>query len=119
MNKIIVRVQFTIFAFILLVGCEKFDGDDILGIWISTDKTDTLDFVDNSNFYKSAAIWRRESYDYHLDKDSIEIRYSGPNMILIQPTKHVYELDGNTLMLDLRNKFCYGFSSEKIYYDRQ
>ena len=70
---------------VVISGCSKFNQNEILGTWISADKTDTLEFVDNSNFYKSSITMRHDHYDYHLYKDSIEIRYRGMLMILIQP----------------------------------
>ena len=104
---------------VVISGCNKFNQNEILGTWISTDKTDTLEFVDNSNFYKSSKYMRHEHYDYHLYKDSIEIRYSGTLMILVQPTKHKYYLDNNTLTIDFRNKICYGFNSAEITFIKQ
>ena len=101
------------------MACEKFNKDDILGTWISYDLSDTLEFVDNSSFYKSTANMRHDHYDYNLEKDSIEIRYNGTLMILIQPTKHFYELNENSLILDLTNTECYGFNSERIVYSKK
>jgi len=110
-----------IFLTILLsvLACEKFNKSDILGTWISTDYADTLEFVDNSNFYRSTAIMHHDHYDYRLEKDSIEIRYRGYLYIWVEPTKHSYELNGNILMLDLTNTNCYGFNSEKIFYNKE
>ena len=99
---------------VVIFSCSKFDQNEIIGTWISSDKIDTLDFVDNNNFYNSNITMRYDHYDYHLDKDSIEIRYRGVLMVLVQPTKHKYYLDDNTLTIDFRNKICYGFSSAEI-----
>ena len=106
-------------VFIVIAGCEKFDQNEILGTWISADKNDTLEFVDNRNFNKSSKYMRHEHYDYHLYKDSIEIRYRGTLYILVYPTKHKYYLDNNTLTIDFRNKICYGFNSAEITFRKQ
>jgi hypothetical protein len=107
---------FLLSIIVSLMACEKFNRDDILGTWISSDLSDTLEFVDNSNFYKSTVNMRHDHYDYNLEKDSIELRYNGTLMILVQPTKHLYELNENSLILDLTNTECYGFNSERIVY---
>ena len=112
-------LSFLFLAFLVFAGCTKFDQNKILGTWISLDKTDTLSFVDNSSFYQSNKTMRYEHYDYHLDKDSIEIRYRGTLMILVQPTKHKYYLNNLELIIDFRNKMCYGFNSEEITFEKQ
>ena len=113
--------SFIIVLLILVVifGCSKFNQNEILGTWISSDKSDTLDFIDENNFYRSSINMRYDHYDYQLDNDSIEMGYSGKLYILVQPTKHKYLLDGNNLTIDFRNKICYGFSSSEIIFIKQ
>ena len=113
-------IKFLLFLFficaLVLVSC----GDDnisqqrILCTWISTDKKDTLDFVDNNSFYKS-----QDHYDYKLSRDSIEIKYNGMLMVYVHPTKHKYSLDHNTLIIDLSNTSCYGFELQKMNFIRK
>ncbi|MFS4417439.1 hypothetical protein [Maribacter sp. 2307ULW6-5] len=64
-----------IIALLLLCNCSD-DVDDAspiaLGIWISSDKTDTLDFISQNNFQKSNAFMRKDHFDYALlPNDSI------------------------------------------------
>ncbi|MBA7535448.1 hypothetical protein ES705_27704 [subsurface metagenome] len=105
------------------ISCDKdkdvISQDKILGTWISLDKSDTLDFVDNNNFYKSSVNMRYDHYDYQLENDSIEIGYSGRLYILVLPTTHKYHLDGNNLTIDFNNINCYGFDFQVTNYTKQ
>ena len=107
----------------ILASCDKVkdssNNDNILGIWISTDKSDTLDFIDKTNVYKSNAFFRHDHYDYQLDIDSIEVGYKGILYVLVKPTTHKYNLDGNNLTIDFSNKSCYGFESNVMNYTRK
>lgn len=119
MNK---KNKVLLILFVILVvfpGCRKFDQNVLLGTWISTDTVDTLEFVDDSNFYMSNIGLRHDHFDYHLDKDSIEIKYSGTLMIYVLPTKHKYFINDDTLTIDFRNKICYGFSQNEISFVKQ
>ena len=100
----------------VLVSCsdDNTSQQRILGTWISTDKKDTLNFVDNNSFYKN-----QDHYDYKLFRDSIEIRYNGMLDVYVHPTKHKYSLNQNTLIIDLSNTFCYGFDLQKMTFIRK
>lgn len=106
--KILVPILF--FALILIISCdnEATNQEKILGTWISTDKSVTLDFIDNNSFHKNG-----DNYDYKLYDDSIEVRYNGILKIFVSSTKHKYTLSGKTLIIDFSNKICYGFDSQK------
>lgn len=108
---------------ITLISCEKIEviinQDKILGTWISIDNSDTLDFTDCKNFYRSTLYMRYDHYDYQLYTDSIKIGYRGKYYILVIPTKHKYNLDGNNLTIDFTNKICYGFGSQVITYRKE
>ena len=113
-------IKFSLFIFFISVVTLASCSDNtvsqqrILGTWISTDKKDTLDFVDNNSFYKS-----QDHYDYKLARDSIEIKYNGMLMVYVHPTKHKYSLDHNTLIIDLSNTSCYGFELQKMNFIRK
>ena len=111
----------TILLMVISFGaCQKYklqeNKEMIIGKWISEDKSDTLNFVDEENFYKSDVLMHSDHYDYQLFVDSIEIRYSGVLYILVLPTRHKYRITGNTLTIDLRDKDCYGFDKKEITY---
>ncbi len=114
----ILRIILIILA-VVVSGCNKFDDEVLLGTWISMDKADTLYFVDNSNFFKSSAAMRYDHFDYRLDRDSIEIKYSGRLYVFVYPTRHKYYLESGRLTIDFTNKLCYGFSKEEITFVRQ
>ena len=114
------RIKFSLFIFFISVVTLASCSDNtvsqqrILGSWISIDKKDTLDFVDNNSFYKN-----QDHYDYKLFRDSIEIRYNGMLYVYVHPTKHKYSLDQNTLIIDLSNTSCYGFELQKMNFIRK
>lgn len=113
-------IKFSLFIFfisaITLVSCSDdttVNQQNMLGTWISIDKKDTLDFVDNSNFYKN-----KDHYNYELSGDSIEVKYRGMLFIGVTPTKHKYTLKDDVLIIDFSNKFCQGFDLQKMTFLR-
>lgn len=109
---------------ISMFGCDKYNlannQEKILGTWISLDKSDTLDIVDDSNFYKSTIGMHYDHYDYELFVDSIEIGYSGILGIAVKPTRHEYSLDEDKLTIDFtNNKLCFGFSNQETTYTQE
>jgi hypothetical protein len=121
-NQILLIVL--ILILVNLNGCKKEDNisdkSNILGKWTTFDKSLSLYFFDNSNLYKygeresSDLKMDSEHYDYHLDNDSITIGYSGKLYIYIIPTKHKYQLIGDTLAIDFSNTNCFGFDQKAI-----
>lgn len=108
---------------ISMMGCDKYNlannKEKILGTWISLDTSDTLDIVDDSNFYKSTSHMHYDRYLYELFVDSIEIGYSGILYIAVKPTKHGYSLDEDRLTIDFSNRNCYGFSNQETTYTKE
>ena len=113
-------IAFITILIISLVSCNKevnlSNNVKIIGTWISTDKSDTLDFVNGSEFYKSAIGFRNDHYKYHLDNDSIQIDYAGIRMPATVRTTHKYNLNGNNLTIDFTNKGCFGFEMNVMEY---
>ena len=106
-----------------LTNCSKNEIEinqaEILGTWISLDKSDTLDFTSRDDFYKSNLYMYYDHYDYQLFKDSIEIGYRGKLYILVTPTMHKYYFNENKLTIDFSNKQCYGFNKEIMTFTKQ
>lgn len=102
----------------LLFSCENnhVSGEDLLGEWVATDNADTIYILDESNFYHSTKNMHYDHYDYSIKDDSIQVGYSGMMMILVQETKHYFELKGDELMIDFSNRHCFGFPKERMYY---
>ena len=107
----------------LLTSCSKDEietnQNELLGTWISTDKSDTLYFVNIKDFYRSNGHMVYDHFDYKLFKDSIEIGYSGKMYILVMPTMHKYSLDKGKLTIDFGNKRCYGFDLKEMTYTKE
>jgi hypothetical protein len=108
---------------IAIMGCDKYNlannKEKILGTWISLDKSDTLDIVDDSNFYKSTSHMHYDRYLYELFVDSIKIGYSGILYIAVKPTNHKYFIDEDKLTIDFSNRNCYGFSNQETIYTKE
>lgn len=104
----------------LLIDCSKNQATNVLiGTWISSNKNETLNFVDVTNFYKADSGFQTlVHFNYKLGTDSISIQYDGPLQILVMPRNYKYELNNNTLIIDLRNG-CYGFNSQLMSYTRK
>lgn len=116
-------LAFSLVVVLFLSNCSN-DDDNLnqieFGIWISTDKTDTLDFKTQNNFYKSNAFMQNDNYDYKLlPKDSIQIGYRGKLFILVEPTNHKYSIEKNELTIDFTNQSCYGFDDEIMTYIKE
>lgn len=111
-----------IIGVLILVGCNKAqesNKDKILGKWVSTDKTDTLIFVDYTNFWKGDTGWYNgDHFNYQLIGDSIKVQYSGKLFIYVNPTMHKYYFNNNDLTIDFSNRECYGFPKKEISYTR-
>lgn len=110
--KEILNFSSIVLLFIVIFSCEKdFDNNEnLIGSWkILTPDNDTLTFSE-SYFSRNYFNGLDHSFEYSCNKDSIIIQYTGPNMILVQPTTHHYELKENVLLIDFTNG-CYGFNS--------
>lgn len=115
-------LQLIVFIFIL-TSCSGNEIDinqkQLIGTWISVDKSDTLMFTSESDFYKSNKYLFRNHYNYKLFEDSIRIGYSGDMYIYVFPTMHKYTLNNNNLTIDFKSRQCYGFVVEKIIYEKE
>jgi hypothetical protein len=110
----------TVVSISLLFGCEKSqpNAEELPGEWVATEEADTIYIMDESNFYHSTKNMHYDHYDYSIKGDSILVGYSGMMMILVQETKHYFELKGDELMIDFSNRYCFGFPKEKMHYRR-
>ena len=118
-----IKIILLMFVAIALISCEEKiverNQEIILGTWISVNNTDTLDFVNDSSFFRSSFSMHYDHYDYKLYRDSIMIRYRGKMYVLVHPTKHEYSINENTLVIDFTNEICYGFSPQVITYNKK
>jgi hypothetical protein len=108
---------------LITVSCQKSQNesnlDNLLGTWISTDKSDTLYFIDAINLYNSNTTMHYDHYNYGLINDSIKIGYSGRLYIYVLPTMHSFHLEGNKLSIDFSKKNCYGFDVKVMNYTKR
>ena len=114
------RLVLTLIISLTLISCDKENEIEsqtkILGTWISVDKSDTLEFANEKDLYKSNSTMRHDHFDYAVYNDSIEIGYDGILYVLVLPTKHKYSFSGDNLTIDFSNRNCYGFDMKSIVY---
>jgi hypothetical protein len=116
----ILQIVLSLTFFALISGCEKSHKDDykpFLGTWISTDLADTIEFTTDKDFYKMVS-GVRDHFDYNLAKDKITIHYNGMQFIMVIPSTHRYELNGDQLTIDFRPS-CYGFREQQVHFTRR
>jgi hypothetical protein len=113
-----------LFLFIGVMSCNNDtpippDAENIIGQWISTDKSDTLEFdIANKSMYHSCAAVHNEPYTYQLYADSLTLTYKGTGKANTCPTTHLYYMNGEYLSIDFQKTTCYGFSKCVINYFR-
>jgi hypothetical protein len=123
-----VKLLMVLILFNVLCSCEKVSTDmhssvengsdeSLIGTWVYG-TADSLYITDNHTFNKSLNEGIRHTFTYSISNDSIIIQYKGPNKIWVRATAHYYHLDGRELIIDFSNG-CYGFSSEKITFQKQ
>ncbi|WP_422082486.1 hypothetical protein [Ulvibacterium sp.] len=123
MKRKVTYFALSLIATLVLDGCSK-DGDDPspieLGVWISLDKSDTLDFRTRNTFYKSNQHMQNDSYDYQLlPKDSIQIGYRGKLFIAVEPTNHKYSMTQDELTIDFESRSSFGFDDKIMTYTKE
>ncbi len=114
---------FLLILVIFLINCSKekieTNQKELLGTWISIDKSDTLEFTSENDFLKSNGYMASDHYNYALFKDSIEIGYRGIMYVLVYPTTHKYSIDNGNITIDFSNKQCYGFPLHEMTYIKE
>jgi len=116
-----------LFLCILVAGCDNglFDGSSkdnspissIKGTWINSDNSvDTLYVINDSIFTKKSIYDGIQStFKYFINKDSITIRYIGPNKIGVLPVTNYITLEDNKMTVYLKN-CAYAFDCKTIFY---
>ena len=89
---------------ISLASCDKenedhvnfYDSEYRVGLWLSPDKRDTLEFIDNSNLIRKGEFYVYEEYLYRIEKDTVFIKL--PNTTY--ETQHlIMTTDRNSVVL--------------------
>lgn len=65
-----------------LISCDKnteenidfYDSNHRIGIWINSEREDTLEFIDNSNLIKKGKLYSVEEYLYRIDGETLFVR---------------------------------------------
>jgi|SRR5690606_14577306 len=66
---------------ILFISCEKDNDEEInfynaeyrKGLWITEDKSDTLEFIDNFHLIRKGTYYSREQYSYLIEHNTLVI----------------------------------------------
>src|SRR5690606_33949494 len=72
---------------ILFISCEKDNDEEInfynaeyrKGLWITEDKSDTLEFIDNFNLIRKGTYYSREEYFYLIEGNTLVIMLNNQN----------------------------------------
>ena len=87
-----------------IVSCEKeddkknyfYESDYRIGVWISPDKRDTLDFINNTNLIRKGDFYKYEEYLYRIEGEKLFIRL--PNSS--DETQHpILKVEENSVVL--------------------
>jgi hypothetical protein len=114
----IAKYSFLLVFITFIISCEKEPISISEGILFGTWGSDShsLIFRNDSSFIRVTPVGIiNHDYRYSYSKDSITIKYLGPDKVLVQPSIHYYKLDGRELTIDFSNG-CYGFEPEKRIY---
>lgn len=78
----------TLLAFLSIIACtiscdeeieepNDFNGNDYrIGLWITPDKTDTLEFIDNTNVIRRGDYYVYQEYVYRIEGENLFLRLS-------------------------------------------
>ena len=106
-----------------IIGCKKTDkhnSGDLLGVWVSTDLADTLNFTSDKDLFKNLN-GISDHYTYNISDDSIRFEYSGILMqnIYIGPSpEYVFHLTMDNLTIDFRPQYL-GFRPQIVTFNRK
>ena len=102
--KNVMALLFFSSSIIYLISCKKDKVENIdfykmeyrIGLWISADKRDTLEFVDESNFIRKGYYYGYEEYLYKIEGKNLFIQVPD----LSYETQHpIVEVNGNRVVL--------------------
>ena len=102
--KNLVTILFILILILNLISCEKitdensdfYKSEERIGLWVNSDKGDTLEFVDNSNLIRKGNFYTYEEYLYRIDGDRLLIRLPDSS----NETKHqILKVEGNSVIL--------------------
>jgi hypothetical protein len=111
--KNLLLISYLVLFAAIISSCEKDTTEvrNLVGTWkIVSPENDTV-FFSEKTFTKKNHLLFSSFFDYSYTKDSITIRYRGPNKILVQPTTHTYRRYDNEITINLTNG-CYGFEQD-------
>lgn len=87
-----------------IISCDKEDDDKInfhdsnqrIGIWVNSERQDTLDFIDNSNLIRKGKPYSYEEYLYRIEGEMLFVRLAESS----NETQHSILTEGkNTVVL--------------------
>lgn len=121
MRQLLVRYFLVTTVLLTLFSCTNSSlRNNIEGTWVNFDvETDTLVFLNDSQFESRDTSTVYHWYNYLIKSKKIEVQYSGPNKIYVEPTQHdiVMAFGTNTTMsINFSDPSCYGFPEQSISY---
>jgi len=83
--KSIIKILIISLLTLNLISCDKnsevdidfYDSNQRIGVWINSEREDTLDFIDNSNLIRKGKLYSYEEYLYRIDGEMLFVRLPG------------------------------------------
>jgi len=107
MRHILIALFFAI-SLLTSISCEKIRVDqkadkidfhnveDRVGIWVNSEKIDTLDFIDETNLIRKGRLYSYEEYFYRIVGDTLFISNKSRSI----ETQHVFkDLEENSVII--------------------
>jgi hypothetical protein len=103
--KSIIKILIISFITLNLISCDKDSEVDIsfyesnhrIGIWINSEREDTLEFIDNSNLIRKGKPYSYEEYLYRIDEGTLFVKLPESS----NETQHSISTEGkNTVVLE-------------------
>ena len=102
--KALMPLLFFSYLIISFTSCNKDDNEQInffnkeyrKGLWISPDKKDTLDFIDNSNLVRKGYYYSYEEYLYRIEGQTIFIKIPDASYETQHP---ILKIDNNSVVI--------------------
>lgn len=128
MKNFIITLTFSS-LFLCLISCEKdksceknelgpdfYDSEYRLGLWITYEKTDTLEFLNDSNLIRRGNVSVNEKYLYQIEEDKLILRLPDYRDTKSQHT--ISNVEGNSVVLG--NMYpTYGFGDNSRTYFKE
>jgi hypothetical protein len=83
--------------------------NDFIGYWVNIEQNDTLIFLTNERLERPHGYYN-DWLKYSATSDSLRLRYSGPDKLLVPEISFGYEFMGDTLLINFHQNYYPNFT---------